>query len=178
MEEIVPVKIDWKKFKKLFPNEASGWELPLNAKFPDRDLKGLHNSYGYAMDAMYSKLPSTLRKPLGLFVASTANLALECVQFEPYEIDAEFDPEEWMDAALPLLDPRKMKQVAAALAKVKALDYRAAIVAAWSKSTAVDDSEVTDRMATAQDFVDYLEHWIAAFDEIHHEGAVLGIAMA
>ena len=178
LEEIVPVKIDWKKFKKLFPDESSGWELPLSAEFPDRDLKGLHNSYAYAMDAMYSKLPTALRKPLGLFVASTTTLSLECVEFEPYEIDAEYDPEDSMDSALPHLDPRKMKQVATALEKVKAIDYRSAIVDAWSKSTAKEDSEVTDRMPTAQEFVDYLDHWIAAFDEIHNDGAVLGIAMA
>jgi hypothetical protein len=33
-------------------------------------------------------------------------------------------------------------------------------------------------MPIAQDFVDYLEHWMAAVDEIHNDGAVLCIVMA
>lgn len=178
MEEIVPVKIDWKKFKKRFPDKSRGWELPLHAPFPDRDLSGIHQSYAYAMDAMYSKLPAALRKPLGLFVASTSSFCVECVEFEPYQIDVDYDPEEWTGNELPHLDPRKMKQVTAAVEKIKAVDYRAAIVEAWSKSTAKDDSEVTDQLRTAKDFVEYLECWIAAFDDIHNDGAVLGISMS
>lgn len=178
MEEIVPTKIDWKKFKKLFPAESSGWELPLKAKFPDRDLSGFHESYAAAMDAMYAKLPSSSRKALGLFVAATTINAIECVDFQGCEIDCEYDPEEWMDTALPHLNPRQMKQIAKALETIKANDYRGAIVKAWDDAKVKDDAGVTVRLPAAKDFVAYLEHWIAAFSEIHSDGAVLGIVTA
>ncbi len=135
-------------------------------------------AYAYAMDAMYSKLPAGLRKPLGLFVAATTPIYLECISFEPYEITVDYDPEEWMDGGLPHLDPRAMKRVAAAIEKIKSQDYQAAIADAWNKSTAKVNPDVTDLLPQSHDFVDYLENWIDAFEEIHRDGAVLGISIA
>lgn len=178
MEEVVPVKIDFKKFKELFPDESSGWEIELRVSWPDRDLSGVDMAYAFAIDSMFSKLPKDIRKPLALFVSATSVHTVQCADFNDYEIECDYDPEEWMDAALPKLDPRKMKRIAKALDEFRKQDYQGAIREAWKNSDVESNEGVTDRLEAADDFIEYLEHWIAAFVEIHNDGAVLGVAIS
>ncbi|MGN6547749.1 MAG: hypothetical protein ACTHK7_22055 [Aureliella sp.] len=176
--ELFPYKIDWKDYQKHFPTTEATWLREMKTEFPTRDLSGMHDAYGAAFEAMSEHLPAGTRKALGLFVAATCGNYLDSVDFSPYEPEFDGDPEEYLDTPLPHLEPRQMKKVAQALETLLACDYEIEIRSAWQKGHPEKDSMVSGTIDDADEYLAYLRAWIDAFQEIHADGAVLGLGMA
>lgn len=176
--ELIPCKIDWKKYKEHFPTREVTWVLELEANFPDRDMTHMHEAYTAAYEQMAKHLPTATRKALGLFVAGTSCNYVDGVEFDAYQFDGGYDPEAFEDIPQPHLDPKGMKRVAKALKTLEASDYQNEVRAAWQQANVGKDAMVKRVMKTADDFFSYLELWIAAFKEIERDGAVLGFEVA
>lgn len=176
--EIFPYKIDWKVYKANFPSTQANWVLPMQS-FPDRDLSGKNEAYSEHYEAMARHLPVALRKPLGLFVAATSVCPPDSVDFSPFAPEVEYNPEEYQDVPQPFLNPRQMTQVAKALAAIKANGYEDAIRIAWTKAYASGGATYAHRAIESADaFLEYLQLWIDAFDEVNRDKAVLGLGYA
>ena len=176
--ELFPYKIDWNDYKKRFPTTRATWLRDMKTGFPSRDLSGVHEAYGAAFERMSEHLPASTREALGLFVAATCGNYLDSVDFTPYEPQFDGDPEEYMDIPQPHLDPSQMKAVAKALETLLARDYATEIRSAWAKAKPAEDLMVAGTIDSANEYIAYLRAWIDAFQEIHSDGAVLGLGIA
>jgi hypothetical protein len=171
--ELLPCKIDWKKYQAEFPSQVASWVLPMAAKFPDAALGEMHDSYSQVYEQLAKHLPQATRKALGLFVAATSCSYVDSVDFDFFQSTVDYDPEEFTEVPQPHLDPRRMTRVAKAL---ESTDYASQVRSAWQK---VGAGKMTGlRMESADDFLDYLALWIRAFKEVRSEGAVLGFIVA
>jgi hypothetical protein len=85
--------------------------------------------------------------------------------------------EKYDGVPIPILDPKMMVKVNDALAHMERVDLASLISLAWSNRKDELEEEVGRYFATPKSFCKYMGHWIAAFKEIHSEGAVLGLCV-
>ncbi|MEM7476505.1 MAG: hypothetical protein AAF483_16075 [Planctomycetota bacterium] len=146
----------------------------MDHEFPDSDLKGGDQAYAEATDAFSPALPKDFRKSYCLFVAATTSASIEYASLPELTLDVDYNPEEDCEC-MPSVDPQRMKRVAKALDNILAVDYHAIIREAWSVSNSDDSSFALGRFATVEEYLDYLESWIAAFQKIREGGYVIGL---